>query len=544
MGVLIGGLEVLFGKGDADHALWLALVRLDILAFLLCAGLLLAWGVSRRGRPWAQWTPVDVGLAAGLTALAAALRLAVEPNLSDLGGIGYSRILLGYKGHFGAAQLYSLLYAHAGRDLEHAVLLNRLASTLTVPLVYGLARRLTPATRSFAVIAAALLALHPLHLLFTPTDALPICTSFLAAASYLLLAIAVDGASTPAWLRPTAALGAASGLALLTQVRYENYAFLLPPALYLWAQRGAALRPLWPGAVALALLLGAYTLAALGAGSSFQNPVVWSDVAQTLGGELRDNPIFATWTMLVGTAAALLSRRSAVRRWALLPLLAVLPIAAVSGRGHHFARAYVNLVLPLTLMAGYGLSLLWEARRWAPRAVVLACLGWSALLPVLFWPTLRERHLETAEHDFLRGALATLPPGIDRIIAPDDVRLERETHSTIEALNKLRMIAAAVGARVEIVGMTQYLEHPETVDCTRGNCALLAGALCAGLPQYWFAADTCAQALDRHRGAPLAEQEVRAGSFVDCSIYRGAARRQHCDPVRLPRRLGLYRLVD
>jgi hypothetical protein len=540
---VIGWLDLLFGKGDSDHALWLTAVRVDILVFVLCSVVLLAWSLSPGGRRWAYWTSTDVATVAALTAIAALLRCLVEHNLSDLGGIGYSRILLGYKGHFATAQLYSLVYARTARDLEHAILLNRVASTLTVPLLYALCRRLAPASPAFATITAAMLALHPLHVLFTPTDALPISTSFLAAASYLLLVNAIEGVDSPHWARTTAALGAAAGLALLTQVRYENLLFLLPPALYLLARRRAHLRPLLPGAIVFALLMVLYAVEALRAGTSFQNPVALTDAVQGLGRELLGNPIFAIVPVLAGTAAALLYRRSAVRALALLPLLAVLPLGAlVSAQGHHLARTYVNQVLLLTLVAGYGLALLWESRRRAVRVLVVACLIWTAALPLLFWVNFRERHLDTAEHDFLRAALAALPAGIDRVVVPDDERLYRETHSTIESMTKYRMIADSAGARVDVVGVTPFLEGAGEIDCSRGNCAFFRGVPCQGLQRYWFADSECAQVMATRAGAALIEEDVTAGSFVDCSVYRGAARRRLCEPMRTSRRLGIYRI--
>jgi hypothetical protein len=542
---VVRGLEALFGKGDSDHMLWLAVVRVDILVFLLCSVVLVIWSLSPGGRRWAHWTSTDVATVAALTAVAALLRFLVEHNLSDLGGIGYSRILLGYKGHFATAQLYSLVYARTARDLEHAILLNRIASTLTVPLVYALCRRLVPGSPAFPTITAAILALHPLHVLFTPTDALPISTSFLAAAAYLLLVNAIEGEDSPGWARTAAALGAAASLALLTQVRYENLLFLVPPALYLVARRRRArLRLLLPGGIVFALSLLLYVVEALRAGTSFQNPIEMTDAAQGLARELLGNPIFAIAPVLAGTAAALLYRRSTVRAVALLPLLAVLPLGAVvSARGHHLARTYVNEVLLLTLVAGYGLSLMWESQRWVVRGLAVGCLLWTAALPLLFWTNFRERHLETAEHDFLRAVLAALPPGIDRVVVPDDDLLSRETRSTIESMTKYRMIARSVGARVDVVGFTAFNEHPDEFDCSRDNCAFFRGVPCQGLQRYWFADAECAQIMATRAGAPLAEEEVVAGSFVDCSVYRGEARRQLCEPVRIPRRLGLYRIV-
>ena len=108
---------------------------------------------------------------------------------------------------------------------------------------------------------------------------------------------------------------------------------------------------------------------------------------------------------------------------------------------------------------------------------------------------------------------------------------------------KYRMIAHSVGAPVDVVGGTAFLEHRGDYDCSRGNCAVLRGVLCQGLPMYWFADAQCAQLMASHAGAPLVEADVLAGSFVDCSVYRGALRRDRCLPRHRTYRLGLYRVA-
>jgi hypothetical protein len=539
----VRGSDLLFGRGEDGYPFWLLTVRLDVLVFVLCAITILAWWL--RPARLRSADRVDLGIALGLTGLAALLRWAVEHNLSDFGGIGYSRILFGYRGHFGAAQLYSLVYARSARDLEHAIALQRLASTLTVPLVYALCRRLLPATRSFATITATMIALHPLHVLFSATDALPISTSFVAAAAYLLLAQAIEDDRAPMWAQRTAAVGAAAGLTLLTQIRLENAVFLVPPAAYLWARRGALSRPLvWGGAGFLAFGL-VYALEALSTGSSYQHTVPIMEGLQAGLREVAANPIFAMAPLLIGTAVTLLHHRSRARAIALLPLLAVFPLMALAGpEAQSLARTYVNELLLLELVAGYGLALLWDARRWWWRMPVVACLAWAAALPILFWPNLRERQLETVEHDFFGAALRSLPPGIDRVVVPDDEVLNRETHSTMEWDTKYRMIAAAVGMpSTELVGMTHFLEHPADVDCSRDNCVFFRGVPCMGLARYWFAAPGCAQVMAAHVGAPVREEEVVAGSYVDCSVDRGELRRKRCDPVRVAQRFGIYRIT-
>ncbi len=541
-------MDLLFGKGDDNFPFWLLTVRVNVLLFVLCTVALLARNLSRGGLREA-FAQVDFGIALAWTAVAAGLRFFVaEHNLSDLGGIGYSRILLGYNGHFGAAQLYSLVYARTARDLEHAILLNRLAATMTVPLVYMLCRRLVPTMRAFAMISTALVALHPLHVLFSATDSLSISPSLLAAGSYLLLVSAVGATNAAPRARALSVLAAAAGLTLLTQVRYENILFLVPVAIYLFSTRRALeLRWFAPAAVCFILFMGVYVFEALSAGSSYLalNP---THLDECLRGarELFGNPIFAIVPVLVGTIAAIGDRGSRVRWLAPLPLLAAVSLIVLPNTlPHHLARTYSNQVLPLSLIAGYGLALLWESPWRALHVIPVGCVLWAAALPLLFWPTLHERHLETAEHDFFRAAMASLPAGIDRVIVPDDDALFRETHSTIEAMNKYHMIAAAAGAGgIELLGMTRFLEHRADIDCHRGNCLFFRGVPCLDLPYYRFAAATCAQLTATLVAPPLREEAVVAGSFLDCSIYRGAARQQMCEPARRPRQLAFYRIAN
>jgi hypothetical protein len=394
--------------------------------------------------------------------------------------------------------------------------------------------------------ATALFALNPLHLVFSATECLPISTSLLAAGSYLLLVQALGDEVAPRWAGQVAMVGAATGLALLTQVRYENVLFLMPAGLYVWACR-RRMRPdrLAVGGMIFALFIAVYAGEALRAESSYQNPVRVADGLRLAVRALLGYPVFAIGPVVVGTAAAIVDRRSRVRLLAPLPLLlAVLLGGVTNSEVHNQARTYLNEVLLISLVAGYGLALMWESRWWVVRAAAVCAVLWAVVLPMRCWPILRERHLETAEHDFLRAALASLPPGIDRIVVPDEDRLFRETHSTIELATKYRFIAIAAGADgVEMVGMTRFLEHPEAFDCSHDNCAVFRGVPCMGLSQYWFAEPECTQLLKRRAGPPLREEDVVAGSFLDCSIALGETRTRACDPFRRSQTIGLYRLA-
>ncbi len=552
MHLVLGWLDLLFGRGDDGFPFWLGVVRLNVLVFVGATSLSLFWK-SQAVSPRLWLDDAHRRLLAGVLLLAAGLRLAVEHNITALGGIGYSRILLGYRGHFGTAQLYSLLYPWLGRDLEHAILFNRLASTLSVACVYGLCVQLAPATRAFAPLAALLLALHPLHLLFTPTDGLPISTTFLASASYLLLVHGLTGEGLSVRLRTTLLLAAGSGLSLMTQIRYENLVLLLPAIFFLWVRRyDLRWNIAWPAASASGCFLAVYAASSVASGPSRPGVVGLADGMRQAGNELLLNPIYALALFLFGTLAALLNPRSRVRWSAPLPLLTLLPVVglAISLEAHDYsigfvglARPYVNLLLPMLLVAAYGLALLWHSPWRILRLPVLACVGWAGFLPVLFWPNLSSRYVEMAEHEFLDQALRQeLPPGIDRLLVPDDELLFRESHSSIELLQKYRMITyAATAGRVRLVGVTEASEHPELAECGQGNCLFFAGLPCSRIRHYWFAKPQCEAWLARV-GRPLRSEEVFAGSFLDCSLDFGATRDRACGRSASAHRLALYQI--
>lgn len=552
MHLVIAWLDLLFGRGDDGFPFWLVVVRLNVLVFVGASALSLVWKLQTLS-PRLWFNDTHKRLFAGILLLAVCLRVAVEHNITALGGIGYSRILLGYRGHFGTAQLYSLLYAWLGRDLDNAILFNRIASILSVALVYGLCVQLVPTMRAFAVLAAWLLALHPIHLLFTPTDGLPISTTFLACAAYLMLVHGLSGEGLGSRLRTGLLLAAGSGLCLMTQIRYENPLLLLPAFFYVIAQR-RDLRwdSTWPAAATSALFLGVYVVSSAGSGPSRPGVIGLAEGIRQAGEELLFNPIYAMLLLLVGTLAALLSPRSRVRWLAPLPLLTLLPVVglAIGLEGHDYsigfvglARPYVNLLLPILLVAAYGLALLWTSPWRVLRLPVLACLGWAAFLPVLFWPNLSGRYVEVAEHDFLTEALREeLPAEIDRLIVPDDELLFRESHSSIELLQKYRMITyAATGGRVRLIGATEASENPQVAECGRGNCLFFAGLPCSRIRHYWFARPQCEAWLARV-GRPLRSEEVFAGSFLDCSLDFGPARDRACGRSSSAHRLALYRI--
>jgi hypothetical protein len=276
----------------------------------------------------------DVSIALALTILAAVLRFAVaSPNLMDFGGIPYSRLLFGYKGYFATAQFFSLFYELTARDIEHAILFHRIAGTLTIPLVYVLCRHLQPGAKLFPAIAAFLFAVYPLHIAFSASDALAIFSVFLAASSYVLLAGAEDPENQR--IRKLRYLGGFAGLALLTQVRYENVLLLVPAALVLLSRRRTlTTRDLVPTLAVAAAFLVFYAYEALASGLSYRNPFDLNRGLDLAIHHLALNPFFALPALFFGTASIWLFGRWRLGILALLPwvaafLFAVYPLHVV-----------------------------------------------------------------------------------------------------------------------------------------------------------------------------------------------------------------------
>jgi hypothetical protein len=538
-------LDVLFGKGDDDFPYWLMTVRADILLFLVCVAAVLAWHLAparlRRTAP----VRTEILLAGALTALAAALRFFVaSANLMDYGGIPYSRLLLGYKGHFATAQFYSLFYRLTARDIEHAIFLDRIAGTLTIPLVYVLCRRLQPANRLFAPIAALLFALSPLHVLFSASDALPAFSIFLTAASYVLLA--GDGADEPASLRKVRYLGGFAGLALLTQVRYENALFFLPVALFgLARRRSLRARDLWPGILVAAAFLAIYGIAQSASGLSFQNPVVVSTGIERILRHLVPNPFLAIPSLLLGTLAIALFGSVRLGLLCLLPFPAVFALALLADSDHGSARVFCGWLILILPAAAYGFSLMLASRWRLAQAVALAALAHLAVQPLLLHDRLTARHLEMRENDFFRDVLSDLPPGVERIIVPDDELLRRRSHSTNEVFNKYAMIVAGrqdLSPPPQLVSLTQFLEQPSPGKCAGDACLFFYGLPCLEQRVYPFAREQCRKVLDTYRSSLLRETEMVAAPFLDCTIYTGDLYRRFCEPTVKRQRFASYRI--
>lgn len=538
-------MNALFGRGDDDFPYWLLAIRINILIVVACAALAVAWSLApaRLRLARAHWR--EIALVGALTILAAALRFALaSANLLDHGGIPYSRVLLGYKGYFATAQVFSLGYRLSARDLEHAILFNRLAGVLTVPLVALLCRLIAPQQRALSGTAAFLLAVSPVHILFSASDALAIFSGFLCAAAYVLVAAAVRLGARSA-IGSLCWIGGGTALALLTQIRYENALLLLPPALYLLHQR-AVLTPRLPRVplLAAAVFLAIYAYYTTTAGLSYQSPVDLRRGLQTVAEQLLLNPFMALPVLWIGAAALLVAAPWWVGASTVLAWLAALGLAVLTGdTGHSAARAYANWLVLLLPFSAYGFVWLWRS---APigRAVAAIAVACLALQPWWLHRQLATQYLEMLEHQQFKALLEGLPPGVQTIVVPDDDLLRRQAHTTLEVMQKYAMIRAATppAHAVRLIGLTQYLEDPQSADCAPDRCGFFFGLPCMEQDVYPFTKDECADLLATHAAALLHDATVVAAPFVDCAVAAGSVRRQRCDPTMRERHFAIYRL--
>jgi hypothetical protein len=564
-------LDVLFGRGDDDYPFWLLTIRVNILLFVLCVALLLVWNLSSTRLRQVLAAKADICTALGLTAVAAALRFFVaSPNLMDYGGIAYSRLLFGYKGYFATAQFFSLFYRLTARDIEHAILFDQIAGTLTIPLVYLLCRRLQslpessldnrqqtdrqqttdaavsrqllqPGTKLLPATAAFLFAVYPLHILFSASDALAIFSLFLAATAYAILAGA-EGFEEHYIVGGVHYLGAFAGLALLTQVRYENLFLLVPPAVFLLARRDSLrLQRLVPPLVVSAIFMAIYLYAATTAGLSYQDPIhLWSSLDMMVW-RLALNPFLGIPVLLIGTAAIWGYTGAARGILALLPWIGVFVLAALTtDSGHSAARIYANWLILILPPSGYGFSRMLSAPQRAAKAVAAGALLYLGLQPSIMHAGLAAQYVEMVENDRFRSLLATLPPGVQSIIVPDDAVTSRQPHSTFEVYRKYATILAGcpeAARRVRLVALTDYLEHPQQTSCMPGACVFFFGLPCIEPGVYSVTSGQCQELL-------RTQTTVVAAPFVDCSIYTGTLRERLCDPVTTPHRFAVYQIQE
>jgi hypothetical protein len=500
----------LFGHGDDDHPLWLLAVRINVLAW---AGTLAVVGArrvlgARRSLPRIGRAPVLACAACTLAALV--LRFWATANLLDHGGIPYTRLLTGYRGYFGTAQAYSLFYALTRRDLDHGIWLDRIVGAATVPVVFLLCRRLRPRSLLFPVIAAGLLAFCPVHILFSASDSVTIFSGGLFVLSTLLVLAAGKDAF----------LAGALGLALLTQVRYEDVLLALPAIVLLgWTRR-------WWRAAACAAAALAYLPPSLAAGISYEAHGRLAEGGRFLtSNEVLFNPFLALPFLFAGTLLVALSRRPLVVAAAMAPWLVATGLTAATAESpHQAARIASNWLVPITMASGYGFSLLAERGRLAAAAAAVLLIHFAAR-PVRFADALRARYLEMAEHQAFASMLDRLPPDTAAVVVPDDELLRRRSGVTVETLNKyvaIRAARTAPGAR--IIGLTSFLEHGDPT-CDAGHCAFFEGLPCLVESVNPFARPQCDELARTHPRQPIATWTVVGMPFEPCSVQTGYLRR-------------------
>jgi hypothetical protein len=459
--------------------------------------------------------------------VALALRLLAAANLFDLGGIPYSRLLVGYRGTFATAQVYSLFYAVTHRDLEHAILLDRVLGAATVPLVFALCRALRPGSVAFPAIAAGLLAVCPLHVLFSASDGLSIFSGFLCALVYLLV-VAGGG--------PCLAAGAL-GLALLTQVRYENVLLALPPVVFLLLRRRRL-------AAALCAAAGlAYVPASLAAGISYQSHARLADAWRTVtSSEVLTNPFLAIPFLLGSAALVGLARRPWLAVAALAPGAVALSLLLATSESPHFAaRVLSGWLVPAVVPAGFGLALLAERGKWARLATALLLLHF-AIKPLRFAEALRARYLEIDEHEAFAEMLAAAPADATAVIVPDDALLRRSSGATVETMTKYAAIRSGLARPgPPLVGITDALEG-RGPSCAGGGCLFFAGLPCSVGGINRFVPAQCAALARGSLLEPLASRTVRAAPFERCSIQAGHLRQDVCTPTETTVTFSLSRV--
>jgi hypothetical protein len=499
----------LFGHGDDDHPLWLLAVRVDVLFVLAAVLVASAVALARLRRHDLARLRTPILVAALVTLAAAALRVYATGNLLDQGGIPYSRLLVGYRGNFAAAQAYALVYALAGRSIEHAIFLDRLAGIATVPLVFVLARSLVPRSLAFPALAAGLLAVSPLHAILSASDALSGFSAFVCALGWACLARG----------RATWTVAGLLALSLLTQVRYED-ALLVVPAVIFLAVRGRRT------AAGLAIVAGlVFVPAQLLAGSSFQP----HPRAASLAGLL--DPVVGLPLLAAGAVLVVLARRPWLLVAALAPFACVLALAAGTAEiPFDAARIVANLVVPLVVAAAYGfarLARLGPAGRLAAAAVAV----FAASRPLVHQGELRARYLEIAENDAFASLLASVPDDVEAVVVPDDDVMRGAEHATVEQLGKYRAIRRALPRRgPPLVGLTAFLEHPPGW-CPPGHCLFFRGLPCVADTVNRPARAQCDALAERDPMTPVAAVHARGAPYLACIARSGNDRRRSCDPA-------------
>src|SRR5439155_8167415 len=156
-----------------------------------------------------------------------------------------------------------------------------------------------------------------------------------------------------------------TGLALITQVRYENVLLFIPPAVVMFARR----RSLRSAAIVVPLALSAafvtiYGYESITSGLLYQESIdQWLNVS-LVARRLALNPFMSIPVLLVGTAVVWVYEGWRLGALALLPWCGAFTLCILgSADGHGAARIYANWLILILPFAGYGLALMLGGRR-------------------------------------------------------------------------------------------------------------------------------------------------------------------------------------
>jgi hypothetical protein len=299
-----------------------------------------------------------------------------------------------------------------------------------------------------------------------------------------------------------------------------------------------------PALAGAAAFTAFYAYEALASGLSYRNPFDLNRGLDLAIHHLALNPFFALPALFFGTASIWLFGRWRLGILALLPWVAAFLLCVGSAEdGHGCARIFANWLILLLPITAYGFSLLLEARYIVMRAVGAAALLYFASLPVLTRDLLATQHLEILENHRFKNMLADLPPGVERIIVPDDELMLREHHSTLEIYRKYEAIFWYSSARqsgIELVSLTDYLARGES--CARHACLFFAGLPCMDGLAFPETRAQCEEVLRTRSTSVLERTAVTAGPFLACSIYTGPLKERICAPATEPREMVVYRI--
>ncbi|MDP3541680.1 MAG: glycosyltransferase family 39 protein [Elusimicrobiota bacterium] len=491
-------------QAPAAAAVQFALAGL-LLAALLPATALIAWARRRDARR------LDLAAAGGCMLLGLAVRGAVEPFPGDIRTALDMGFMIGGPSHMWAAG-YSLiqhaLLAVFPASLETVARANVVLDTLSVGLVYSLARRLLrdPAA---AAAAAAVYAFHPVAARFAASDSAHVLVTFCYLTALWLLGVWREEGG------PRALLAAAGWWALACNARME--AVIFAPAAALIAANFASERPARPAHAAAACLAAAPFLVFPGA--EILRHLLDNHGAFNPAGLFKNHFFMSPESPAPFAAAAVLGIGLSLRRspWKLAALASAIALVALPsfGGGADDQTSY-RYFLPsfalLSVLAGQGAAgALGHFAAKRPR--LLAHPGYLAFIVLLIaalsapWRGfLRKTWTHQLEFAFARRHLSGVPDGCAIV--------RRARYRSDSGLELSPTLSASMGLRHRWIDTEEFLKAPSHEGCA-----------------VYYQAASC-HARDMTTDSPEARREFQI--LPECEQMR---RRFHLEPLaeaRLP----------